>query len=428
MMFERSSHFGFHHSLDALKSAVVVATEKGSTFGHVHNYRDGFYLFHSQSSLTIITPSLLSLLTTERDIMVALALEGDQLYLLIKQNDFIVGEYLFDASDNNSNEMKLALTAFYVLDKQLNDFKLFTNAKISTSDHNTCILNNKINLPISADNAEYKAWLNGELTAATETNQISLSQLLPFKQIPQLKAKPWVKPMALASALLFTSLCWLFTGSGEHQPPLATPNSVEANPYQGLIQHLTEEGANPLFIFSQVTRRMNVLNTLVGWQINQVDVRQNKGRDFALLITLTSTTGGVTELMAFGRNHGYTVNLDGDRAFLHVGLGFMPVLSTPARFHLGSYQRLMTQRLDYFWDDITTKFSRDSKFNKTPYIIEDIDIKIANVAAADINALGSLFYGDPFSLVALKLKRDKDGLAMFSAALKMTLAGVVINE
>ncbi len=426
MNFSRSTHWVFAHNLDDLKRQVTKASAQGSMYGSIVNEGEGYYLCHSPNRLTVITPSLLQMLADITNVIVVL-LENDQLYMLIKSAGVLVGEYLFDHTEYNSNEFKLAFTALYLIWPRIGEFQLLTNADVDSSADHMTVLNNKVSIPIAVEQCEYKAWLATPFLAwNSKAPSVGLIALVPFKQIPLLKKKASYWQMAAVSTAIVLASIYGFwpTADKPINPPLVSNENV----YQGLIDHLTKDGANPLFILSQVAKRLNQLDSLIGWRVGEVEVYQQNGQGFILSVGLASLDGNMSTLMSFGRSQHYVVNVAGERAFLTAKLGFMPTLSSAARFQIGSYERLATARLNAWWDGTSVEFSKDNNKRHSPYVIETVTVKMPQVDGFDLNALGSLFYGDPFAISAIKLTRDVAVAGLFNAEIAMTLAGVMINE
>jgi hypothetical protein len=417
MTFSRASHCVYGPSPQAIRREVDTAMAQGSVYATIADYRGGYYLFHSASELQLITPSLLDRLADVANVIVVMLLDGNEVYLLIKQAHFIVGEYRFDNTAVTGNEYKLAATALYVISQQMADFRVYSNATV-TVDGTSCRFGDQLTLAVDAEQCTVEDWLDpGALPTTT---------MVPFKQLALLKRQHRRWPlMGLAASVLMAVVYGLWPV--EQSTPVNSQIRGEApDRYQGLVEHLTKNAGNPLFVLSQVTRRLNHMATLAGWRAFHVAVSQRPDKQFALMVTLSSDSGAVDELMRFAGDHGYVLNVDGERAFLSASLGFMPVLSSAARFQIGSYERLATARLSAWWDGTTTRFVRPPQ--SEPFIIEKVHIKIPDVDSWDLHSLGSLFYGDPFSLVSLTLTREADTTGRFDADIEMTLAGVMINE
>jgi hypothetical protein len=421
MNFSRASHWVYADSKDALKQAVATASAQGAVYGAISEYRDGYYLFHSASELKVITPSLLNQFGDVVNAIVVMMLDDNKVYLLIKQHHFIVGEYLFDHSAPTSNEFKLAATALFVVEQHAADFTVLTNTHVVGEGDHQSRLGGKLTLAVGAGQCQQTDQLSAEA--------IDIHTMVPFKQLPLLRQKSRHWPvLALAASLLLGVSYWFWPTN--NTPIIQSGTAVVApDPYQGLIDNLTKDAANPLFILSQVTKRMNYVSTLTGWQAFEVVVSQGDDQQFNLLVTLASHSGRngrIDELVDFAQKQGYTLNMAGERAFLAANLGFMPVLSRAARFQIGSYERLTTARLAAWWDDTSTRFVRGKQDGT--YVIETVHIKMPHIDVWDLHSLGSLFYGDPLSLVSVALKRVPGTTGLFEGEIEMTLAGVMINE
>ena len=378
------------------------------------------YVIASKKQGVSYLPSLVAALEGKRNALYVGEYSGS-LLLVFKQNGLLTAEYVIN-EENVDLQLKLVRTNLFALFGQKGDVYVATNVAATANKDKTTfdtLLLRKIDLDVPFQSVHKDVVLQ-PTELETFKSQISRSKALLFNYM--------AIGVTTAAVLAFGLVTLLDTPETMAVKAVITneePDSIKQ--FRDLDKYLTSTASNATFILRTVALKMNGLRGLPGWEAFEVDVK-TENQKITIKISLESVYGTVEQLSRFAKQSGYQIDVKGKNGYLLAQIPHVPVLSKPARFHAGSYERLIIESFSAWWDDTTVLFADAKKQKNQSWIKKVVNISVDNVDPQDIHSMSSLLVAMPLGFESFNVKRNIKETLRWSMKINATFAGVNTDE
>ena len=401
-----------------LKEAVANLENEKLFHGAIYRTDENIVIFGAEEGAKLYGPALLS--KVQRPTFVVVVLKSDSVYIFAKIQGNFSDEFEFgvDSSDDSTDVQRLI--AFCALHQnELHDAPWYCNVAIKPKGAESVVVADKLQLP---------------LDPAKQEDFSEIRQIKPIlaveieKELNRTSKK--TNPLAitgLAAALAAAVFFYIQPEIPEKTDVKSANKTQKVSPYAGLKDFYVKRSAAPKPILRDIYRQANAAKLLRGWSLTEIKVVKNKKGIIEQYFVLDSVYGEVSELAKFAQDNQYEMNVSGRTAYLAKNVIKKELYSDFARFHVGTWHNWLSQGLDDLWIDVDYGISKKEQIGNDHWFISQSEITFPEIFTDDLESIGSLMKGFPYSFDYLEMKLRDRHAKTWEATLKIEIAGVENN-
>lgn len=402
-----------------LKSAIGQMEQEKLFFGAVFQKEDSTVVFGSEENAKLYAPALLNNITMPTAIVVVI--KSDTAYFFAKIDGQFCDEFefLLDSTDDAMDVQRL--TAFCsIYRKDLADASWYTNVDVTSTGQSSVNLDGKIELPL--DPAQQKSF--SDIRHIKPVLAVDLNKELGRARK---KAHPLAVLALIALSVGITYYVNFYSNSKPEETNIASKKPKNTSKYEGLKNYYTKVSVEPKEILRDVFRQMNAAKLLRGWQLQEIKVAHTEKGLITQYFVLESIYGEVSELAKFAQERQFEMNVSGRIAYLARNIKPASVYSDFARFHVGTWHNWLSKGVGEFWDDVDYAITRKENVGNEHWFISKGEITYPVLYPDDLESIGSLMQGFPYSFDYLEMKLKNRHENSWGATLRIEIAGVENN-
>lgn len=433
MKFEPCSAIIYSKSLYEAKRVLQKKSTDGLGNAHLQAQGDGYLLFLSNAPINTAAPFIAEQLQTEDHALFVTLIADKEIYILIKDGVESFSEYFITISTQSSVDIKKLMTHLFRLGERISTFKVFSDIEHRTTSKGHTAFNDEFELPVDASLVTDVKWIK-----ALEDNLLLLRS---HKTIDVIRAGAQKRNLVAMGILTLTGLGVGLNiySDNLNEKIAATPEAtntkvemVENTEAKPFISYLTTSGHNTLDSLQNFTKKMNIVNTLVSWEPTEINLKALPNGYISMKVKLSPVhESNTSEIISFAGKNGFSTSLSSEAAVITTVLDSRPILRKAYKFHIGTFEHLISKSVNAWWDDVTVKVNRPEDKEGTTFQNwreHVIDIGIKSVDTFDVASVGGLLTGLPIGFESMHATKADPMQPRWDATFKFKLIGVQYND
>ena len=410
-----------HHLKTTKPSAVKarigeIEDENQLTHGAIHFFDDRVVIFAAAEGAPLYSPALLQHFSEDALVIIV---KGESIFIFARFDGDFKAEFEFKIDDSDDSSDVNRLRSFCaVYQQKIESVPWYCNTETRSTGTKSVAIAEILELPLDPHN----------LKPFEEIKPIKpiLANELVNEVRKGTKRRNLISSLLIISVFTITGLGWQY-GLFENEKVETTKiTKPKLDPYFGLNMFWTKNSADPKHILRDIYRVTNKASLLRGWDLSEVKVVLDQKNVISQYYVLDSIYGRPSELAKFAQENGFDMNVNGTTAYLARKISKKPVYSDYARFHVGTWHNWLSSGLEDLWDNVDYAINLQENASKR-WILSQGEITFPSLHTNDLESLGSLMYGSPYSFSYLEMKVINRHEKIWEAMLKIQIAGVESN-